>query len=353
MAAPEAFSGLDELPPQWILFQLITSHYISRAIFVAAKMGIADLIQDGSLHYTEIARASAADAPTLYRVMVLLASAGVFEEREAGRFGLTPVGQFLRSDVPGSRRAPALLLAGPAQQRSWSGLLEIVKTGEVPQGRPTFQFFEKFPEEAAIFNEAMAAASTEAASAVAAAYNFESLSTIVDVGGGHGVLLSGILKVNPALRGIVFDLPHSAERAEQQIEASGLRERCEFVAGDFFERVPDGADAYVLKSVIHDWDDNRSVAVLRNIHQAMAPHGRVLIVEMIYPTRVDQTAASQIVARSDVNMLVNLGGRERTDREFGAILDAAGFRLTRIVPTRSMWSVIEAVPQQQDAGAAL
>jgi SAM-dependent methyltransferase/predicted transcriptional regulator len=342
MPASEEFSMLDELPPQWVLFQLITSHYVSRAIFVAAKIGIADLIQDGSLHYTEIAGASGTDAPTLHRLLRLLASAGILEEQESGRFALTPVGELLRRGVPGSRRAQALLLAGPAQQRSWSGLLEIVKTGEVPDGRPTFQFLEKFPDEAAIFNEAMAAASMEAASAVAAAYNFESLGTIVDVGGGHGAILAGILKVNPALRGIVFDLPHAAEGAELQIEASGLRGRCEFVAGDFFERVPNGADAYILKSVLHDWDDARSVAILRNIHQAMAPAGRVLLVEMIYPARVDQTPASQMVARSDVNMLVNLGGRERTELEFSAILDAAGFRLTRIVPTESVWSVVEA-----------
>jgi hypothetical protein len=343
MAARQEFSSLADFPPQWTLLQLVTGHYISRAIYVAAKIGIADLLGDGPRHYTELAKASDTDAPILYRLMLLLASAGVFSEQEAGWFRLTPVGEYLRSGVPNSRRALALLLAGPAQQRSWSGLLDVVKTGKVPSGTSAFQFFANNAEEAAILNEGMAAASLEAGSAVAAAYDFTPFRTIVDVGGGHGVLLAAILMANPTLRGIVFDLPHVAEGAERRIQAAGVRGRCEFVAGDFFEQVPDGADAYILKSVIHDWDDPRSIAILRNIHKAMPPQATVLLVEMTFPARVDQTPRSQIISRSDVNVLVNVGGHERTEAEFAAIFHAAGFQLTSVVPTQSVWSVVEAV----------
>lgn len=342
MPRREEFSEPCDLPPQWILFQLTTAHYVSRAIHVAAKLGIADLIEEGPLHYTELAKASGTDASALYRLMLLLTSAGVFAEKDSGCFGLTPVGEYLRSGVAGSRRAQAILLAGPVQQRSWSGLLDIVKTGKTPAGTSTFEFFARYPEEAAIFNDGMAAGTAEAASAVAAGYEFSRFDTIVDIGGGHGVLLAAILTAHPGLRGILFDLPHAAEGAAKQIEAAGLLGRCEFVAGDFFEDVPAGADAYILKSVIHDWDDTRSVAILRNVHRAMAPQGRLLLIEMTFPVRVDQTAMSQIVARSDVNMLVNLGGRERTEAEFAAILDAAGFRLTRVFPTDGLWNVVEA-----------
>jgi O-methyltransferase domain/Dimerisation domain len=344
MAAQIEFSKPGDLAPQWVLFQLVTGHYVSRAIYAAAKLGIADLLKSGPLHYTKLAKECGTHPPSLYRLMLLLTSAGVFEEREAECFGLTPVGEYLQTGVPGSRHAQALLLAGPAQQRAWSGLLDVVKTGKTPSGRSAFQFFAKYPEEGAIFNEGIAAGSAEAASAVAAAYDFAPFGTIVDVGGGHGVLLTTILAANPALRGILFDLPHASEGAEKQMETAGLRGRCEFVAGDFLEQVPGGADAYILKSVIHDWDDTRSVAILRNIHHAMAQQGKLLLVEMTLPARVDQTHMSQIIAGSDVNMMVNVGGQERTAAQFSALLDAAGFRLTRIIPTQGLWSVIEGVP---------
>jgi hypothetical protein len=342
-AAHVEFTKPGDLPPQWALFQLVTGHYISRAIYAAARLGIADLLKDGPLHYTEIAKGCGAHAPSLHRMMLLLASAGVFEEKETGSFGLTPVGVYLQSDVQGSRRAQALLLAGPAQQRSWSGLLEILKTGHTPSGRSAFQFFAKYPEEAAVFYEGMTAGSAETAAAVAAAYDFSSFRTIIDVGGGHGVLLTTILAGNPALRGVLFDLPHLAEGVQERIDAAGLAGRCEFVAGDFFEGVPRGAEAYILKNVMHDWDDKHVVTILTNIREAMATHGRLLLVEMTLPARVDRTPMSQIIAGSDVNMLVNVGGRERTAAEFSALLDAAGFRLTRIMPTRSLWSVVEGV----------
>jgi C-methyltransferase len=342
-AAQIQSSKAGDLPPQWVLFQLVTSHYVSRAIYGAARLGIADLLKYGPLHYAELAKGCGAHAPSLYRLMLLLSSAGVFEQKEAGCFGLTPVGEYLQTGIPDSRRAQALLLAGPAQQRSWSGLLDVVRTGQGPSGKSAFQFYAKYPEEAALFNEGMTAGSTETAAAVAEAYDFSPFGTVVDVGGGHGVLLSTILTANPALRGIVFDLPHAAEGAQKQMEAAAVRARCEFVAGDFFEHVPGGGDAYILKSVIHDWDNERSIEILRNIHHAMAPQGKLLLVEMTLPVLVDQTPMSQIMTGSDINMMVNVGGRERTAGEFSVLLAAAGFRLTRIIPTAGLWSVVEGV----------
>jgi hypothetical protein len=267
----------------------------------------------------------------------------VFAEVEPGCFSLTPIGNCLRPGVPGSRRAQAILLAGPAQQRSWGKLLDIVKTGDLPSGRPTFQFLAQFPEEAAIFNEAMTATALEASAAVVGAYDCSSFKRIVEVGGGHGVLLAAILAANPSASGVLFDLPQVVEGARRQMEAAGLTDRCEITGGDFFQEVPAGGDAYILKSVIHDWDDAPALAILRNIHRAMPPHGKLLLVEMAIPEMADPAPATQIAARSDLNMLVNLGGRERTETEFRALFEQAGFQLTRIIPTPTPWSLIEGV----------
>jgi len=241
----------------------------------------------------------------------------------------------------------ALLFAGPMVDRSWGDLLYSVETGEIAFnhafGMGVFEYMSQHPEIAALFNEAMTAGSTQAAAAVAAVYDFSSFRALADLGGGHGVLLITILKANPHLRGILFDLPHAAEGGRKQIEAAGLAGRAEFVAGDFFQAAPGGADVYLLKGVIHDWDDARSVAILKNCHRAMPPQGKLLLVEGVCPARMDRSPWTQIIAGSDVNMLVNAGGRERTDAEFNALLEAAGFKLTRIIPTETVLSVIEGV----------
>jgi len=336
-----------ELPPRLTLFQLVTGHYVSHALYVAAKLGIADLLAGGPQHYNELAKASGAHAPSLRRLLRLLASAGVLVEDDKDRFALTPIGECLRSDVHGSQRDMALLFAGSGTG-AWGELLHSVQTGEPgiqrALGMDAFKFFAEHPEEAAIFNRAMTAVSTQVSIAVAAAYDFSAARKLVDVGGGHGVLLTTILKANPALRGILFDLPQVAEGAKMKIEAAGLASRCEAVGGDFFQTVPSGADATIIKSVIHDWDDARSLAILQNCHRAMAPHGKLLLVELVMPERVDQSPKSQIGAGSDVNMLVNTGGRERTDAEFRALLEAAEFKLTRIIPLEgSLSSILEGV----------
>ncbi len=332
-----------QVDPQWALYGLITGHYLSRAVYVAAKLGIADLLKGGPRHVADLAEITHTHAPSLHRLMLLLASAGVFAEAESECFRTTPMGECLRSDVPESRRAHALLLAGPLQQRAWARLLEVVQTGQGASSQALFPFLAKYPEEAAIFNQAMANKSAAVTKAFTAAYDCSEFSTIVELGGGYGLLLRTILTANPKARGILFDLPHVAEEAKQHVRAAGLADRCQVVGGDFFEALPSGGGAYVLQSVIHDWDDAQSIAILRNVAQAMAPHGKLLLVEMVVPDHLSESPWSQVVAGSDLNMLVNTGGRERSEAEYRRLFDAAGFELSRIIPTGTPWSVVEGV----------
>jgi hypothetical protein len=326
-----------------VLYQLATAHYLSQAVYVAAKLGIADHLADGPQTHEALAKATATHAASLRRVLRLLAAAGVLAEREDGRFELTTVGSFLKSG-PGSFRAAAQLFGGPMVWQSWGDLLTTVRTGETALHRvfktDSFEYFEHHPDEAAVFDEAMGSFTAMTAIAVAAAYDFSSMRKLVDVGGGQGALLAGILRANPRLHGVVFDLPRLAEGARREIAAAQLADRCEFVGGDFFETVPAGADAYMLKHVIHDWDDAKATRILRTCRAAMGPDTKLLIVESVYPPRIDGSPESQGAARNDVNMMVCTGGRQRSEAEFRQLYEAAGLRLTRIVPT-GMACVIE------------
>lgn len=337
------------LPPQAVLYQLAIGHYVSRALHLAAKLGVADLLKDGPRPIGELADATATHAPSLRRVLRLLASAGVFEEREGGVFALTPLAECLRSDVPGSARAMVKLFSGPRTQDSWKDLEYCVRTGD-PAFRKrgvedTFVELAQHPEEAADFDAAMADFTKLAAIGVAATYDFAPIRTVVDVGGGTGALLIGILRAHPHLHGVVFDRADAVERARQEIATRKLTDRCQAVAGDFFKDVPSGGDAYVLKHVIHDWNDERATVILKNCRRAMGAGAKLLLVEGVYPARVEQSPECRGAASNDVNMLVNTGGRQRAEHEFRALFDAAGFTLTRIVPTPMPISVIEGVPR--------
>jgi hypothetical protein len=270
---------------------------------------------------------------------------GVFEEQQDGAFALTSLGQCLRAGVPGSARAMVLLFAGERVHESWKELEYCVRTGNpVFRKRGLDDPFvdpERSEAETANFDAAMADFTKLAAMAIAATYDFGPIRTLVDVGGGNGALMIGILQTNSHLRGIVYDQPSAAERAKKQIAEHGLAERCEAVGGDFFKAVPRGGDAYILKHVIHDWDDERAGAILRNCHAAMGAGGKLLIAEGVYPPRIDQSLDSRGAAANDVNMLVNTGGRQRSEDEFRALYDAAGFELTKIVPTPARLCVIE------------
>jgi hypothetical protein len=270
----------------------------------------------------------------------------VFEEGADGAFALTPVGETLRSDVPGSMRASAVLF-GMNTYEGWRDLEYSLRTGQpgFRKVRPDGSPFDAIDgESAAEFDEAMASFTAQTAVAVAHAYDFSPFGMLCDVGGGNGALLIGILRATAGPRGIVFERPEVVERAKASIAKAGLADRCEAVAGSFFETVPSGADAYLMKHVIHDWDDERATAILKVCRAAMPKHAKVLIVEGVYPPRVDTSFDSRGAAANDVNMLVVTGGRQRSEAEFRALYDGAGFRLARIVPTPGRVSVIEGEP---------
>ena len=336
------------LPPPLAIYRMATGHYVSSAVHVAAELGLADLLASGPRHHEDLARATGTHPPSLQRVLRLLASVGVVTEEHDGRFALTPIGESLRSGVPGSMRAVVRLFASPRLRQAWGDLLHSVRTGEPAYhhvfGTDSFSHMAAHPEEAAIFDEAMAGFTRQIAEAAVEAYDFSRFGTIVDVGGGNGALLAGILRATPGARGIVFEQPHAAERAREHLAELGLGDRCEALSGDFFREIPAGGDAYLLKHVIHDWDDERATHILKNCRRAMAPGATLLIVEGVYPPRIDQAPESLGAASNDVNMLVCTGGRQRSEPEFRTLLDATGFTLARIVPTRMRVGLIEGVP---------
>ncbi|HEY6420373.1 MAG TPA: methyltransferase [Candidatus Binataceae bacterium] len=341
---PSAAPTPSSQPPSIALYEMAIGHYLSRALCLAVKLGIADQLKDVPRTYGELAKATGTHGPSLLRVMRLLASAGVFTEKENGNFALTPLGEFLRADVPGSMRASITLFAGEGIQDAWKDLEYCVQTGE-PAFRRKSPDADPFTNmgDAKEFDDAMATFAPVTARAMAAAYDFSKFGRLVDVGGGNGALLIGILQATPNLRGIVFDRPQAAERAKKRIAEAGLASRCEAVGGDFFKEVPSGGDAYLLKHVIHDWNDERAAAILKSCYRAMGPQNKLLIAEGVYPPHIDQSADCRRAVSNDVNMLVCTGGRQRSEAEFRALYDGAGFKLTRIVPTPARLSVIEGV----------
>lgn len=330
-----------DVPASVAMLQMISGFWISRAIYVAAKLGIADHLRDGHRTVDELAAATGTHAPSLYRVLRALASVGIFSEDEKRRFALTSLAETLRTDVPDSLRAFATVELGEEHYPAWGELLHTVKTSEIAFdcafGMPVWKFFEQNPENAKTFNDAMTGFTLAVNDAVLSSYDFSSIKKIVDVGGGHGSLIASILKANPKMRGVLFDAPPVIEGARHRIRDEGIAERCEAVAGDFFESVPSGGDAYIVKWIIHDWNDERSVSILKNCHRAMAENGRLLLVEAVVP-HGSQPHFSKYM---DLNMLVMTGGRERTEDEYRALLEASGFRLRRIIPTESPMSIIE------------
>jgi hypothetical protein len=327
------------------LLHMVTGCWISQALYVAAKLGIADLLQEGPQSCTRLAEATQMHAGTLYRVLRALASVGVFVEDEEGRFSLTPLAEPLRTDAPGSLRAFAIMLGAPEHWRAWEGVLHSVRTGQPAFdhvfGMPLFQYFAAHPEAARVFDEAMTSRSAQENTAIVAAYDFAAVHTVVDVGGGQGTLLTSILHVHPDACGVLFDLPHVIAPTRTRIERAGQAARWAFVAGDFFAAVPAGGDLYLLKKVIHDWDDERAQRILTNCRKVISGTGRLLLIEPVIPPGNDPSFNKLL----DMLMLVwNAGGRERTAGEHRALLASASFNLRRVIPTIAGVSIIEAVP---------
>jgi len=334
-----------ETPANVLVRQMLTGKWVSASISVVAELGIADLLAQGDKTADELAAAVSAHGPSLYRLLRALASFGVFAETEDRRFTLTPLAECLRSNVPNSVREFARFIAIPAASRSWDHLMHSVKTGETGLRKAfgvknAFDYLRTHPEEAAIFDGAMTDNSRFSAPAVAEAYDFGKFRQLVDIAGGHGLLLATILERFPRLEGVLFDLPEVIAGAKSTLAPYGLENRCKIIGGDFFQSVPEGADAYLLKHIIHDWDDERALAILRNIRKAIQPSGRLLIVEVLIAPGNEPSFGKLL----DLEMLVIPGGRERTSDEYRDLFAGAGFRLAEIHRTSAPTSIIEGVP---------
>jgi len=321
--------------PPVALIHMVTGCWLSQALYGAAKLGIADLLQEGPQACTRLAEATQTHAGALYRVLRALASVGVFIEDEDGRFSLTPLAEPLCTDAPGSLRAFAIMLGAPEHWRAWEGILHSVRTGQPAFDQvfdmPLFQYFATHPEAARIFDEAMTSRGGQDNAAIVAAYDFAAAHTVVDVGGGQGTLLASILQAYPTVRGVLFDLPHVIAAARTRLESAGQAVQWEGVAGDFFAAVPAGGDLYLLKRVIHDWGDEHAQRILTHCRTAMIGTGSLLLIEMLIPPG-NAAAYSKF---GDLLMLVwnASGARERTEHEYQGLLASAGFRLNRIIPT--------------------
>jgi hypothetical protein len=334
---------MSEQNPWQQLFQMLTGSWVARAIYVAAKLRIADHLKDGPRSAEELATRAGVAAQPLYRVLRALAGVGVFARRADGRFQLNPQSEHLCSDRPDSLQAAAVML-GEEQDRCWGDLLETVRTGEPAferlYGKPVFAYLAEHPEQARLFDAAMTGANNRATRAALDAYDLSGVGTVADIGGGLGTNLTAVLDRYPTMRGVLFDQPHVVERARPVLAAAGVADRCRVEGGDFFKAVPRGADAYMLGHIIHDWDDAKAGAILDTLRRATSAAAKLLLVEYVVPEG-DGPAFGKWI---DLHMMVAAGGQERTEAEYRRLFAAHGFRLTRVVPTAHDVSVVEGVP---------
>jgi O-methyltransferase domain/Dimerisation domain len=326
------------------LLEMLMGKWIAQAISVAATLGIADLLADSPKSAEQLAARTSTEADSLYRMLRALTTAGVFAETDDHRFRLTPLSECLRSGARHSMRNAARMQGLPLFLRSWDELLGCVKTGQTGLKQAfgldtVFTYFAEHGEEHQVFNDAMTDMTRNIGPLIAEAYDFGKFRKIVDAGGGHGILLASILQRHPGPRGVLFDLPQVVAGARPTLEAAGVADRCELVAGDLFESLP-GGDAYVMKSIMHGFQRDRASAVLRNVRRAIDDGGRVLIVEHVVPSGTEPAFGKL----ADLQMLVMTPGRERTSGEFADLFEASGFKLGGIHPTRAPHSIVEGVP---------
>ncbi|HEY5833422.1 methyltransferase [Streptomyces sp.] len=331
-------------PPIDRMFEIVTSYWISRAVYAGTALGLPDLVAGGPKTATELAELTGSDPRALARLLRALAGVGLFRADEQGRYAATDLGDTLRAEVPGSLASFVLMELGEAHHSAWGEIVHAVQSGQPAfdkaVGKKIWEFFETTPVMAAHLGKAMGGLTAMVAEAVLDVYDFSPYRKIVDVGGGEGAFLGSILASHPAGRGVVFDLPPTVDKGRPAIAGAGLADRCELVGGDFFQSVPDGGDLYLMKWVLHDWNDESCVEILTNCRKAMRDDARLLVVETIVPDG-DDFSPSKII---DLNMMVLTTGQERTAGEFRALLSAAGFTVTRMLPTQSPSSVIEAAP---------
>ena len=328
------------------LLSLINANWTTQAVSVATQLRLPELLRDGPQTAEALALATSCHAPSLTRLLRALTSIDVLAEGVDARFKLTSVGALLREDVPGSLAAWAEL-CGTRSWATWGRLVQSVRTGDSirkqTSGADGFHHLEDDARGALLFNRAMVNLTQQLALAVARNLDFSGIGLIVDVGGGYGELIASILRRHTSMRGILFDLPHATAAADSHLARAGIGDRCTLVTGSFFEGVPAGADAYLLKSVLHDWDDELAVQILRNCRHAMAPDARLFVIERIAPQHFCDSPDDQGVARSDLNMLVSTGGRERTQTQYQELLDAARLRITHVLDLEGPYCVIGAI----------
>jgi len=337
--------GTEGLPPREAVLQMLNAAWISHAVRTMAVLDLADHLAAGPRTPGELAEATASHAPTLSRFLRTLAALGLCATDDEGRVRLTPRGEILRADAPGSVRPYALAIHAPHVERAWDGLAEAVRTGQPAfprvHGVDLWHFLAARPDEQALFDAAMTGGADVRARTLLTARDLAGLGTLVDIGGGQGRLLAAALAANPGLRGVLFDRPEVLPGAETFLTEAGVRDRCELVGGDFFTEVPAGRDAYVLALIIHDWPDEAATAILRICHRAMAPGARLWLIEQV----VQPGDAYDRAKLGDMLMLVMFGAQERTEAEYRSLLEAAGFQSVTVHPTDTPYSVVEAVRQ--------
>ncbi len=337
--------GAEATPPPHVqLIQFAMAPFISKVVYAAARLGLADHLAAGPKSAAELAGPTKTHGPSLHRLMRTLAGLGLLSQADGQRFALTPVGEALKSGAPGAARSTLLTLGSPPFVAAFEKIMHSLETGETgfqkAMGMPIFDYLGKHPEEARLFSETMVGFHGAEPPAVAAAYDFSKLGTVVDVGGATGNMLSAILARYPGVKGVLYDMPHVVRDAPAFLKARGVEGRVTIASGDFFKSVPPGGDAYLLSHIIHDWNEEQCLTILGNCKKAMKPGSRLLLVEMVLPEE-DVPHPGKML---DIVMLVVPGGRERTAPEYADLLGKAGFRVQRVVPTESPVSVVEAVP---------
>jgi len=329
-------------PPEAVVYQMLDGFKVTQALYAASMLSIFDVLHDKPLTAPELAAAVGAHAPSLLRLLRFLTSINILAEDDHQRFTATPLGDVLRSDHPRTMRPWAVMFGSPNFWRSWGDLLETVVTGEPAfnriYGEGHFAYLSHNAADAAIFNAAMTRGTASSLPPILDAYDFSGFKKIVDVAGGHGAMLRGILERAPNAAGVLYEMPSVAAEAHQ-LRGSPVESRCEFISGDMFQSVPAGGDLYIMKQIIHDWNDEAAIQILKNVRQAIPSHGRLIVVDRIVkPSNQPDPAKS-----TDLMMLVMLTGRERTEAEFRDLYAAAGFNLTRTIPAGD-FALIEGVP---------
>ena len=331
-----------ELGPTEQMLQMMSGLWVSRGIWVAAKLGISDHLADGPKTADELAKLTDTHSDSLYRILRMLAMVGIYKEDGERKFSLTPLSETLLSDAVGTLRGAAIAEMGEVHYAAWGNIMHSVRTGEIAFdnhfGMDIWQYFQKDPEKAENFNRYMAASSELLNQAISTQYDFSSYKKLIDVGGGIGGMISAILDKNPGLNGAIYDAPSVVEQAKGFLASRGLSDRCETIAGDFFQSVPAGGDIYSMRWILHDWEDSKSITILENIKNVLPASGKLVLAEAVVP-EVGEPHFSKFF---DLIMLTMTGGRERTEKEWGTLLKRAGYRIDRIIRTESFLSIIEA-----------